>query len=54
MNQVLYANGFVELDEREAMDVDGGGYDPFKVMMLWTFCYETGEALGKLIKNARN
>ena len=24
MNQVLNANGFVELDEREAMDVDGG------------------------------
>ena len=24
MNQVLNANGFVELDEREAMNVDGG------------------------------
>ena len=25
MNQVLNANDFVELDEKEAMDVDGGG-----------------------------
>lgn len=44
---------FEELSQEETRIIDGGAYDPLKVIQVWTFCYGAGYAIGQAVKNWR-
>lgn len=44
---------FNVLTQEELTEIEGGAYDPYKVIQVWGLCYGAGHAVGTAIKNWR-